>query len=328
VEANGVYLYCFARPGAARGIAAPGVGTSGAVSEVQLGPLAAVVSPVSLEEFSEAPGHKNTQNPDWLIPRACRHQRVVREAMARSGVLPVRFGAVFSSEQRLAELVQAKHAEIADFLDSVEGKEEWAVKGTLDPARATARLRETDRGARSEIRNQKSEMASPGARYLADRKAQLAARERLRPWCLAVADRVAAELDAAAEAARPLKLYPCGNSTQAGQMFFHRAFLLPRESVGAFLEHVERIGREIAQEGLALAPSGPWPPYSFAPSLWEAAEGCGAASIEAQQESGGPQAAGVGGQAPQVAVPQGATAKAGSHAPSGTAIAQAVSNLL
>jgi hypothetical protein len=322
---------------------------SSAVSEIQIGALAAVVSRVPIEEFGEARAEGNTQKPDWVIPRACRHQGVVQEAMARSCVLPVRFGAVFSSEQRLAELVQAKHREIAGFLDSVEDKEEWAVKGTVDPSRAIAwlRARDPDCGSKSEIRNPKSEIASPGARYLADKKANLAVRERLMPWCRAMADQVAARLDAVAEAVAsedrrqttddsrrgvllcplPTVLCPLG-SGQAERMFLHRAFLLPREGVAAFLEHVERLGRELAEQGIALTASGPWPPYSFAPSLWDAAEACGASSIDAPQESGRPQAAGQGDPAPQARAPQGAADKAGSQESFGTTLAQGVSNLL
>ena len=53
-------------------------------------------------------------------------------------------------------------------------------------------------------------------------------------------------------------------------MFLHRAFLLPREGVPAFLAHVERVGLDCSEQGLTLATSGPWPPYTFAPALWGA----------------------------------------------------------
>jgi len=282
VGAEGTYLYCFTRPGAARGVDVPGVDGSAAIAEIELGPVAAVVSRVSLDEFGATKAEENTQNPDWVIPRACRHQQVVRELMARSCVLPVRFGAVFSSEQRLAEIVREKCREIAGFLDSVQGKEEWAVKGIVDPHRAMAWLRAQDPslsncglriadcGLKPEIRNPKSEMPSPGARYLADRKAHLVVRERLRPWCRAMAEQVQALLDPAAEAARPLKLHAWSGSGQVGQMFFHRAYLLPREGVAAFLGHVERVGGTCSEQGLSLETSGPWPPYTFAPALWGA----------------------------------------------------------
>jgi len=282
MSSEGTYLYCFARPGAARGVDVPGVDGSRAVAEIELGPVAAVVSRVCLEEFGDAAAETNTQNPDWVIPRACRHQRVVQEVMARSCVLPVRFGAVFSSEQRLAELVREKCQEISGFLDSVQGKEEWAVKGTVDPGRAMAWLRAQDPtlavshlhlALSRQVRNEDvtpGALAPPGARYLADRRAHLAVRERLRPWCRTVAEQVAAQLDAGAEAARPVKLRAWGSSGQAGQVVLHRAFLLPRESVPAFLAHVERVGLDYAEQGLALGTSGPWPPYTFAPALWGA----------------------------------------------------------
>ena len=266
MTAEGTYLYCFARPGAAGGVDVPGVDGSRAVAEVGLGPVAAVVSRVSLEEFGDAAAERNTQNPDWVIPRACRHQRVVQEVMARSSVLPARFGAVFSSEQRLAELVQEKCQEISDFLDWVHGKEEWAVKGLVDPDRAGAWLRANDPA----LAGQCGDTASPGARYFQEKRLRVAVQERLRPWCRCVAEEVQAQLDPAAETARPLKLRAWRAAGKEEQLVLHRAFLLPREGVAAFLAHVERLGLGYAEQGMELETSGPWPPYTFAPALWEA----------------------------------------------------------
>jgi len=263
---GGLYLYCFARPGAAGGVDVPGVDGSRAIAEVELGPVAAVVSRVSLEEFGDGAAERNTQNPDWIIPRACRHQRVVQEVMARSGVLPVRFGAVFSSDERLAELVHEKCQEISGFLDWVHGKEEWAVKGLVDPDRAGAWLRANDPA----LAGQCGDTASPGARYFQEKRLRVAVQERLRGWCRCVAEEVHAQLDLVAEAARPLKLRAWGAAGKEGQLVLHRAFLLRRESVAAFLAHVERVGLDYAEQGLALGTSGPWPPYTFAPTLWGA----------------------------------------------------------
>ncbi len=265
MDAEGTYLYCFARPGAARGVDVPGVDGSRAIAEVELGPVAAVVSRVCLADFGDEAAEKNTQDPDWVIPRACRHQRVVQEVMARSGVLPVRFGAVFSSEERLAELVGAKRQEIADFLDWVAGKEEWAVKGFVDPGRAGAWLRANDPTLAAE-----DAAASPGARYFQEKRLRVAVQERLRGWGRGVAEEVQAQLDLVAEAARPLKLRAWAAAGTEGQLVLHRAFLLRRENVAAFAAHVERAGLGYAERGLALAASGPWPPYTFAPTLWGA----------------------------------------------------------
>ena len=45
------------------------------------------------------------------------------------------------------------------------------------------------------------------------------------------------------------------------------AALMRRDRVDEFHHHVEIINRKYADEGLALALTGPWPPYSFCPHL-------------------------------------------------------------
>jgi FAD/FMN-containing dehydrogenase len=231
------------------------------------GRVAAIVSRVSLADFSGEVADENTQNPEWVVPRACRHQHVVQAVMERSPVLPVRFGAVFSSGRRLEDLLRDKGEQIVGFLDWVSGKEEWAVKGMVDFDRAAAWLRASD-PALAEQHDHLSE--SPGARYFQERRLRVAAQERLKPWCRAIAGQVQQQLDADAVDARPLRLLALGVPGKGAQMVFHRAFLLPRERVAEFLARVERVGADRAGQGLALAASGPWPPYTFSPPLWEA----------------------------------------------------------
>ncbi len=43
------------------------------------------------------------------------------------------------------------------------------------------------------------------------------------------------------------------------------AFLVPREEVQSFLVRIAPVASRA--EGVAVVPSGPWPPYSFAPAL-------------------------------------------------------------
>lgn len=55
---------------------------------------------------------------------------------------------------------------------------------------------------------------------------------------------------------------PCGNGVNLGASL---AFLVPRGDVQEFLARIAPLASRAA--GLAVVPSGPWPPWSFAPSL-------------------------------------------------------------
>ncbi len=62
------------------------------------------VSPAAIESglSSEPP------DPNWIVPRAVHHEQVLQAALARSPVLPTRFGCVFASQQAL-EGVTGQH---------------------------------------------------------------------------------------------------------------------------------------------------------------------------------------------------------------------------
>ncbi|MBI3078578.1 MAG: GvpL/GvpF family gas vesicle protein [Deltaproteobacteria bacterium] len=51
------------------------------------------------------------------------------------------------------------------------------------------------------------------------------------------------------------------------EVFLTLACLLKRDSVGMFLDELERWNRRHAEEGVGLCASGPWPPYHFTPRL-------------------------------------------------------------
>ena len=86
--------------------------------------LAVVTSVVERDVFeSDAPS-----DPEWVVPRVLRHERVVETVLSRGPILPVRFGALFATRQALMAWVAANRAAISGFLDHVSDKEEWTVR--------------------------------------------------------------------------------------------------------------------------------------------------------------------------------------------------------
>ena len=54
---------------------------------------------------------------------------------------------------------------------------------------------------------------------------------------------------------------------EPGARILNWAFLVPRGAAEDFGVRVQRINAAHVEEGLVLELSGPWPPYSFCPSL-------------------------------------------------------------
>ena len=264
MKGKAIYLYCFARAGAARQITAAGVDGNSQVTALELKGVAAVVSRISAAEFAGGSAESNLTDPAWVVPRACQHERVIEEVMRNSPVLPVRFGTVFSSRRALKTLLADRCDEIAEFLDSVADKEEWAVKGFVDLGRAEASLLTTDPILRERCRRLPE---TPGARYLQEKQLHGEAERQAERWSRTLAEQVKVELKSHSLDMCPMRLQSRSVSGRDAEMVLNCAFLLARSGVAHFRVCVERMGSVYAEQGLALELSGPWPPHNFSPPI-------------------------------------------------------------
>jgi hypothetical protein len=264
MDSLSLYLYGFTWPGTALP-PLPGVDGTAPVGALEGPGITAVVSPIDPAELLGPEAEKRLEDPQWLVPRACRHEAVLEAVLAGGPVLPVRFGAVFSSPRALADFMEGNGRSIAAFLAAAAGKQEWAVKGFLDAGRAAERLLETD----PELAARRERLPrAPGARYFPEKQLRAEARRRVGTWCRATAARVEEELRGLTPEVCPLRLRPQGPEAE---MVLHCALLLPRPDVGRFREVVGELAEDYTDTGWTLECTGPWPPFHFAPTLGEAA---------------------------------------------------------
>jgi hypothetical protein len=260
----GVYLYGFTRPGTALP-AMVGVDDAEPVGALEGPGITAVVSPIDPADLRGPEAEKRLEDPQWLVPRACRHEAVLEAVLAGGPVLPVRFGAVFSSRQALADFMEENRRSIAAFLDAAADKQEWAVRGFLDAGRAAEHLLATD----PELAGRLERLPrTPGARYFQEKQLRAEARRRVGSWGRQAAARLEEALREFTPEVRPLRLRPGGSGPE---MLLHCALLLPRPDGGRLCEAVAKGLEDYADTGWTLECTGPWPPFHFAPTLGEAA---------------------------------------------------------
>ena len=261
---TGLYLYCFTRSEAVRELGSAAMKEDPFLGAIHVGGVAAVFSLVSLAEFGEEGGRQNLQDPAWLVRRACRHDRVIKQMMELSPVLPVRFGAVFTSPDFVQDQLVKNSPEISRFLDHMSNKEEWSVKAFGHLEQTCAWLMRTDPEL---LQKQRQAPESQGTRYLHDRcLAVQAARQARQVWRSAT-DRLRNELAGYTLELCPLPLRRGNSSEREDEMIFHSAFLLDRARVEDFRARVRSIEADLAERGLAFEAFGPWPPYNFCPSI-------------------------------------------------------------
>jgi hypothetical protein len=263
--AQGLYLYCLARLSRLPPLPLSGQGVDGqnslAVASYQ--DLAAVWSPVPVEDFSGPEAEERLQDLTWIGPRVIRHQEVVAGVMRHSPVLPVRFGTIFASLANLEKVLQRHADTIAEFLTRLTDQEEWAVKGMLDRAGARDKLFALKLAREAES----LEALSPGKRYFEEQRLRAAGDQELKRWLKEVCRQLWTDLRNYAAEIQERRLLSRETTGSDQDMVWNWALLIPRQAVGGFKILIQDLNAQYAPRGLGLEVTGPWPPYSFCPAL-------------------------------------------------------------
>jgi hypothetical protein len=224
--------------------------------------LAAVVSLVWREEFCGPTAESNLQDVAWIGPRACRHQAVLEQVMSLGPILPARFGTLFSCLESLSDFMDKHREAVAGFLGRVAGQEEWSLKGLVD-----ARLAEEELFAHTLAGQKESLASSPGSAYLQEQRLRIKVKQQLRDWLVEACEPVVKDLTDLASEVCPRRLLSCQTTGAEREMVLNWAFLVPQGNVIQLHGRIQRANAEHTARGLAFDLSGPWPPYSFCPSL-------------------------------------------------------------
>ncbi len=260
---NAVYLFCIARSSLLPAIEGTGLDGRNLLFLHDCGDITAVASFVSLEEFCGPAAESSMQELSWVGPRACRHEEVVEQVMRCSPVLPVRFGTIFSSLENLENRLQEHHDKISVFLHEVAGKEEWAVKGMLERTKARDKIRI------ALLSGEAIYLATlpPGMRYLHEQRILAGTEKELNGWLQEVCRGILNDLSSSARNFRERRVISRDITGEDRDMLLNWAFLVPRNSAEDFHARICKANSDHALRGLFFELSGPWPPYSFSPSL-------------------------------------------------------------
>jgi hypothetical protein len=176
--------------------------------------------------YEPAPDHEPLVTEDALWA----HEAVVEALWEEGPVLPARFGTVLPSVERLRAELEERRAEFAEALAFVRDRVELGVRAAWPERRFESGAPESGRAYLAR-KLELQQAAADAAAYLHEPLARIA-----------VADTV--EIHHA----------PC--LTLVG------AYLVERADVVRFRNEAGRLAKTL--EGVRLACTGPWPPYSFA----------------------------------------------------------------
>ena len=236
------------------------------VTLVRSGALAAVVSAVRRDEFSEAALKVGLEDMQWLEATARAHHQVIETLAARTTVLPLRLATVYLDENRVRDMLREREAAFTALLDRLADHVEWGVKVYAEVPPPSPPTPVAAEGLADE--------ANPGRAYLRSRRHQR--QEREDAWRLAEEAVRRTEEQARGLAVERTRHRPQegGLAQVPGENVANDAYLVPRRLAEEFRNRMLHAADGL--HGVRVDVTGPWAPYSFTVPL----------APDAQEEAG------------------------------------------
>lgn len=244
---------------------APGVAVDRA-HEVELvveGPLAGVVSRVSLREFDEAALPERLADAAWLEQKIRAHEQVLDRVLEDASIVPCRFCTVYRSEAELRRFLAERKEALQSALDRVQGQIEVGVKAFVNRDRFRAGQSRRNEKVRKLV--ERVSAAEGGRAYLERRRLEQLIAAELEGFRDQVSREIHSRLLAVSAHGLPLALQATEVSGRADEMIFHGAYLVG-VSDRAFEAALGTLAGDYRDVGVEFELTGPWPPYNFVPA--------------------------------------------------------------
>jgi hypothetical protein len=267
VEANPVvgrylYLYALFRPPPRVGeplfTGLPDVEDGSEIAAIECRDLAMAATPVPGAIYNQENLDLHRGDLEWLGVRAARHEQVVRRLMQSRDVVPLKFATLYTSRERVEEVLESRYREFTCLLERIAGREEWGVKVYADVeqiGRACAR-------SEADLIPKRIAAASAGEAYFLQKKKQKRIAEEARQWAADARDAIYATLlRSAVECRRTRFLHPAPPARELPVL--SAALLVGRGQAAHLQAAAERLEALYRAERLRIELSGPWAPYHF-----------------------------------------------------------------
>jgi hypothetical protein len=229
------------------------------------GDVAALVSVLDGAAYAPERVEQSSGDVEWLSPRATAHDRVLTWASDRGdgAVVPLPMFSLFSGPDAVRSMLDQRSAQLSTTLARVQRGREYALR----VYRVDAELLDVipEMSPRLGELAAQAAGASPGQRYLLERKLDGEKRGELRSVTQQVVDDIVEQLGRhAVESARSPVPRAAERPSGSGTMVLNAAFLVAPSALEAFQRTLTSIVARHDQRGFRFDFTGPWPPYHFA----------------------------------------------------------------
>lgn len=222
-----------------------------------------LAEPVWLQDWTGTEGDAHLSDLSWVGPKALRHARQIEGLSRQAPVFPLPLGTLFSSILSAEERFAAHEGVIQSYLRDAQVQIELGVKVSFDRKALEQRLLEAAPDASGEAR-------ASGAGYLLRQRRVRELAGKVRTLQQGLLDGLLAALRPQSLAFLQLKRVSAQASEEGWEPTASFAFLVEKGGQEAFLDALEKEAGEVVAWCGRVEMTGPWPPYSFRPSLQDA----------------------------------------------------------
>ncbi len=226
------------------------------------GRFAALVSILDGPDYTPEAIEARSGDVDWLSPRAVAHDRVLTWASDHGIVVPMPMFSLFSGSAAVHDMLRDRETQLESTVRRIGEAREYALRiyridaellAAIVPL--SARLTELAAGVSA---------ASPGQRYLLERKLEAEKRTEMRAVTQRIVDEIVHELCAHA---REVQRSPIPRVQDAegsrGTMVLNAAFLVATSEFAVFQQRLSDVVSRYQAHGFRFDFTGPWPAYHF-----------------------------------------------------------------
>jgi hypothetical protein len=231
------------------------------IEKLEVGPVWAWFKRIERADFEGPAGEKNLADIHWLTPRVIAHEKVVDQLSLQSTFYPARFGTLFSNEARLTSFVEQFSNCLLSFFQRVKGKKEWGLKLFGNHAQAAMILAEREGIVQQGV-------PVGGAKYLKLKQLQRESSKAKSDFFTATLHEAIQSLGSQFSEMIARPIHATTQEAPQGELLKNIAILASNDQSNQILSWAERWNNtKPSSSGIQVELTGPWPAYSFCPSL-------------------------------------------------------------
>jgi hypothetical protein len=233
----------------------------GAVNLIPNGEVAALATSVSAEDYSPDKVEALTADIDWVSQRAMAHDRVLTWASDAGAVIPFPMWTLFRDAVAVKAMLAKRMGELRETFARIGNGKEFIVRVYVQPSVLKEHL-----GEHSEeliALETDAARASPGQKYLLERKMENIRRDASRDVAARAAGEIHDALRAASMESAREQPVNSGAPREQGRAILNASFLVAPAKVVDFQQALTAMVNKYEPSGFKFDFTGPWPPYHF-----------------------------------------------------------------